>query len=108
MPTPRAAAGWYPDPSHSGRLRYFDGTDWTEYYADQLPAQPSARTRQPRQGPLYRPVFWVIILALAVSVPTVIYAVWYEHSTPGAPIGGTSNGTSRPAMRVAGGVGKLI
>ena len=28
------APGWYPDPSRSHQLRYFDGQGWTEYVAD--------------------------------------------------------------------------
>jgi hypothetical protein len=44
MTQPRA--GWYPDPSDPSRQRYFDGTAWTENYANvgaapPLPAQPA-------------------------------------------------------------------
>lgn len=40
------AAGWFPDPSDPSRLRYFDGRDWTEQYANvggppPFPAQPA-------------------------------------------------------------------
>lgn len=31
---PSAPAGWHDDPEGSHRLRYWDGTCWTEHYAD--------------------------------------------------------------------------
>jgi Protein of unknown function (DUF2510) len=41
MTTPQASAGWYPDPTGSGRLRYFTGTEWTDHYsAPSLQQQP--------------------------------------------------------------------
>jgi hypothetical protein len=36
--TDQFAAGWYPDPSGTPRLRYFDGHAWTEHYAALAPA----------------------------------------------------------------------
>jgi hypothetical protein len=30
-----APAGWHPDPDGSGRLRYYDGIQWTSHYAQQ-------------------------------------------------------------------------
>jgi hypothetical protein len=36
-------AGWYPDPSGSGRQRYFDGANWTENYAPTAAAPPPVR-----------------------------------------------------------------
>ena len=35
-------ADWYPDPAGSGRLRYFDGSAWTEHYSAPAPAQQVA------------------------------------------------------------------
>lgn len=36
-PPPAAAAGWYPDPSGSGSLRYWDGTRWTDAVSSAVP-----------------------------------------------------------------------
>lgn len=33
------SAGWYPDPSGTARLRYFDGTRWTDNLSDAGPRQ---------------------------------------------------------------------
>jgi hypothetical protein len=38
MTNPRAPAGWYPDPSDTGVVRYWDGTSWSDLAA--APAQP--------------------------------------------------------------------
>lgn len=41
MTTPQA--GWYPDPSGDAtKLRYWDGAQWTEYYAAAQPASQAA------------------------------------------------------------------
>jgi hypothetical protein len=41
---PPAPAGWHDDPEGGHRLRYWDGTRWTEHYADKpgLPTQVTA------------------------------------------------------------------
>ncbi|MEZ0362326.1 DUF4352 domain-containing protein [Mycobacterium sp. pUA109] len=43
-------AGWYPDPSDPSRQRYFDGTGWTEHYANAgAPAPFPAQSAKPAQ-----------------------------------------------------------
>lgn len=46
-------AGWYQDPSGDPtKLRWWDGTQWTDNYADAQPAQPVAQ--QPYQQTPYQ------------------------------------------------------
>lgn len=41
-----APAAWHDDPDGSGRLRFYNGTRWTDHYADK-PGQASAEPTQP-------------------------------------------------------------
>jgi len=36
----RARPGWYYDPKHEARYRFWSGERWTDAVADQLPPQP--------------------------------------------------------------------
>jgi len=45
--TPATPAGWYPDPAGTPRSRWWDGTQWTDNFAD-----PSGQVAQPPQ-PVY-------------------------------------------------------
>jgi hypothetical protein len=42
--TPTPIAGWYPDPAGEGRIQWWDGSQWTEHFAEPAaqPEQPSA------------------------------------------------------------------
>lgn len=43
-----APAGWYPDPAGAGRMRYFDGAQWTDHVSNAAAWQgiPAARSSQ--------------------------------------------------------------
>ncbi len=52
MSTPQA--GWYPDPAGDAtKLRYWDGTQWTEYYAEAQPAADPVTASGPTEGAQY-------------------------------------------------------
>jgi Protein of unknown function (DUF2510) len=54
MTSPRAPAGWYPDPSDAGVVRYWDGTAWTDLAAaptQPLPAESSTSSEPPPEPP---------------------------------------------------------
>lgn len=44
-----APPGWYDDPARSGRLRYWDGSAWTDRLADR-PAQPTRPEADPQES----------------------------------------------------------
>ena len=67
-------AGWYPDPSHTGQLRYWTGTAWGH---DVQPAPPLP-------GEFRRPwwqQWWAIILTLVVCFPFGLVGVWQRKGT---------------------------
>jgi hypothetical protein len=50
-PNRAAPAGWYPDPLGIRRLRYFDGTDWTDKGQGPYLQRDRAATTQPPSSP---------------------------------------------------------
>ncbi|HEY3530652.1 MAG TPA: PASTA domain-containing protein [Nocardioides sp.] len=67
---PTTNAGWYPDPTTPGRIRYWDGKVWTEHSLEAPPAQSTARLGQAGDSatttrPWWRR-WWVITIAAVV------------------------------------------
>jgi hypothetical protein len=76
--TPTIPAGWYPDHDGGPRLRWWDGTQWTEHVSEPAPAAapvayaPYTLTPTPEPIPAGTPAgtafIWVIVLLPIVSV----------------------------------------
>jgi len=72
--SPAMQAGWHPDPSDAGQLRYWSGTEWSQ---DVQPAPPAP-------GEFVRPwwqQWWAIILTLVVCFPLGLIGVWQRKGT---------------------------
>ena len=96
MTSPRAPAGWYPDPSDPGVVRYWDGTVWTDLAAapaDPLPVNQSTSSEpnQPEPVVLERttPVWAKIGIGLLVALVMIGIAVYITDKVrePAIPFG---------------------
>jgi Protein of unknown function (DUF2510) len=99
MTSPQTPAGWYPDPSGSGRQRYWDGSQWTEQYdgggGGTAPAAAGpggyAAARQDATPP---PLFWAgPIAALLAVIGSLGSWVKVEVSAFGQSASESANGT---------------
>ena len=78
---PPAAGGWYVDPSHPGRLRYFDGCHWTVETRDR-PGYPPPESRQPaNRSPSARGVTIGIVI-VCTTLAGLLTVVGFAASDP--------------------------
>ncbi len=60
--------GWYPSPSGSPQLQWWDGTAWTEYFGGSSVPNPSLVRPEIGLGtPVYNPFIWLIVLLPLLS-----------------------------------------
>lgn len=63
-------AGWYPDPSgNTAKLRYWNGVQWTEDYADAQPAYyPQPQTFSSDTDQMLRLIAFILCIVSTLSV----------------------------------------
>lgn len=90
MTTPQA--GWYPDPAGDAtKLRYWDGAQWTDYFAEARPAaaaataQPDGTAQQAADATRQADAGWQTTGAAVTGAPTSPYASAPDASTPYVP-----------------------
>jgi hypothetical protein len=71
--TPAIVAGWYADYENPTRLRWWDGTQWTEHVSDPAAAPQQyvtapARNTVPATTPVYNAFIWLITLLPLLSI----------------------------------------
>jgi hypothetical protein len=78
-------AGWYPDPSDSQRVRYWDGGNWS---GPSRPASPSAATsgffESPASAQAARPwwqTWFAIVPGLLLCLPVGLVGLWRRQGT---------------------------
>ena len=78
--TTTTPAGWYPDPAGSPRTRWWDGSQWTDTFADaqSTPAPytyaPAGPLRAPEGTSPFTPWVWLLAVVPLINLAYVIYA----------------------------------
>ena len=68
-------ASWYPDPEDAGRMRYWDGSQWTDRTRSR-DSMPSARPYRPLAGPAR--VVQVLLAVYTLIVLAAVASDWLE------------------------------
>ncbi|MFV0405915.1 MAG: DUF2510 domain-containing protein [Propioniciclava sp.] len=82
-----SAPGWFPDPGGSGRLRFWDGHQWTPQLADQsgapAPSAPATRQRSPWGWVALAAVLVVALIVGSIAAFTALRP--QNDPAPGTP-----------------------
>lgn len=75
-----APAGWYAEPDVPGRLRWWDGTGWTDHYSA-VPYTAGTEFRRVPEG-TRTGTLWIWLLALGVSAIVLVQQIGITASFP--------------------------
>jgi hypothetical protein len=80
-----APAAWYPDGVGS-RLRYWDGSAWTDYYAEPAGAQPLAASPVTPPKPMHPAAVAALAIAGLTVLTILIVVIVYFVGVPTAAV----------------------
>jgi hypothetical protein len=102
--TAAIVAGWYADYENPSRLRWWDGTQWTEHVSEPAaPAQYVAVQAEPLPATarVGNPFFWVLVL---LPVVTIVQLLLTDYSA----IAAASTGSTAGALSMYSNPGYLL
>lgn len=108
---PTTAAGWYPDPTTPGLIRYWDGRAWTEHSLQAPPSQrPDMAVAREGQSSAKSPrPWWRRWWAIAIAVIAVLMVIGAlspdsnaskKAATPPSPTPGQTTGATVQKVKV--------
>jgi hypothetical protein len=81
-------AGWYPDATTPGLIRWWDGGAWTEHTAAATGDSGTGRPLLPADRPVYSPFIWAIVL-----LPLLSYASLFAWTPDFSYLSNATTGT---------------
>lgn len=86
---PTTAPGWFPDPSGSTRLQWWDGKAWSGYFADWPAEGARSRPLMAPRTPMFTPFLGTILglPAVLIIMDVVLKSIhWYSISLDGSHV----------------------
>lgn len=85
--TPPVPAGWYTDPAGSARLRWWDGSQWTDHYQQPYSAT-AVDLKAPEGTPVYNVWIWLVVFLPYLTLPFLFlldFSSVFESIDPNNP-----------------------
>ncbi|MFB9641522.1 DUF2510 domain-containing protein [Agromyces lapidis] len=79
--TQQAPAGWYPDPEHTGQMRWWDGNQWAAPQPAPIPAKNTPALVGTIIGGAAILFIWAPVIAWALALTAMVFATVGNHKS---------------------------